>query len=253
MQVVTDPQTKHDTSQLVASIRDDWARSLLTLCFSEKRPTAGALIEQFFSPPRPKPSPSRTHTPPVVAEGPDQAHSRAHSHLLSDPHHPHAAQHGSSMPRQSSLRDGSHPHETVDASGAGAAPNGLAAAPPLPALKACELTGEDYRFAVRQSSNARPQSPRSVCIELCMTALDEAHGTPHSQTIEFEHHLDHDTPEDVGQELQDEYKLSDTDRTIVTAIITECLSTVTGYRPSLCCPVETVCCKPENCAPVIFI
>jgi len=61
-----------------------------------------------------------------------------------------------------------------------------------------------------------------------MTALDEAHGTPLSQTVEFEHHLDHDTPEDVGQELQDEYKLSDTDRTIVTAIITECLSTVTG-------------------------
>lgn len=247
VQVVTDPQAKHDTSHLVATIQDDWARSLLTLCFSEHRPTAGALLEQFFSPPRPKPSPSRTHTPPMKADGPLPVHSHSHSHLSE---HPLATQHGSISGGRPSLRDGSHAHEPGDGSVASGAPNGIAPAP-LPELKACELTGEDYRFSVRQSSNARPQSPRSVCIELCMTALDEAHRTPLSQTIEFEHHLDHDTPEDVGQELQDEYKLSDTDRTIVTAIITECLSTVTGYDvlPVSCCRFATVYSLPCTCHP----
>jgi hypothetical protein len=60
-----------------------------------------------------------------------------------------------------------------------------------------------------------------------MTVVDDESGA--SRTIEFQHHVHEDTPEGIGEEMQEEYHISDTDRDLVTALIIESLA---GYVPS---------------------
>lgn len=219
--MVLDPHTStHNTEELIASVRDEWARSVLSRCFTE-RPAASELLQQFAHHPRAKPSPARIHTPPPL-DGPvphaDQ-HAAKHLHEL---HRSMITENGAAGGQAMSHRTTSDAHETAE----GGAEGGDEA---LPRLKSCELKGEDFMFSVRQSGSSQPQTARSVFIQLSMTTLEESSvDSTISRTIEFEHNLDKDTPDSVGQELQDEYHLSDTDRNIVTAIITECLSTLTS-------------------------
>jgi hypothetical protein len=221
VQVVLDPHTStHNTAELIASVRDDWARSVLSRCFNE-RPAASELLQQFAHHPRVKPSPARIHTPPPL-DGPvphaDQ-HAANHLHEL---HQSMMSQKEAGGAQTLSHRTTSDAHDVAEG-GAGEGSE------ELPRLKSCELKGEDFMFSVRQSGSSQPQTSRSVFIQLSMTTLEESSvDSTISRTIEFEHNLDKDTPGSVGQELQDEYHLSDTDRTIVTAIITECLSTITS-------------------------
>lgn len=229
------------TTELIASVRDEWARSVLSRCFNE-RPAASELLQQFAHHPRAKPSPARVHTPPPL-DGPlphaDQ-HAAKHLHEL---HQSMMSQNGAAGTRTMSHRTTSDAHEAADGGDAGGDEE-------LPRLKSCELKGEDFMFSVRQSGSSQPQTARSVFIQLSMTTLEESSvDSTISRTIEFEHNLDKDTPGSVGQELQDEYHLSDTDRTIVTAIITECLSTLTSCVPKASHALEEVhaCSSCKQC------
>jgi hypothetical protein len=157
MQVELDPHTStHNTAELIASVRDDWARSVLTRCFNE-RPTAADLLQQFALHRGPKPSPARIHTPPPL-DGPvphaDQ-HAAKHLHEL---HQSVISQNGAVGPQALSHRTASDMHE-ADHGGA------FEGNEELPRLKSCELKGEDFMFAVRQSGSSQPQSSRSVFIQ----------------------------------------------------------------------------------------
>jgi hypothetical protein len=220
MQVVLEPHASHDKTALVASVRDEWARALLTRIFTEL-PPASELLQQFAHQYRAKPSPARSHTPPPPLDGPLPHAEPHHANNLQDLHQAIISQRGAMGAQAPSHRTASDAHEPQELAGP-------LIEDALPQLKSCELKGEDYTFAVRQSGSAQPRTSRSVFIQLSMTTLEESSiDSTISRTIEFEHNLDKDTPGSVGQELQDEYHLSDTDRNIVTAIITECLSTLT--------------------------
>ena len=110
MQVVLDPHTStHDTAELIASVRDEWARSVLSRCFNE-RPAASELLQQFTHHPRAKPSPARIHTPPPL-DGPvphaDQ-HAAKHLHEL---HQSMISQNGAGGAQAMSHQTASDAHE----------------------------------------------------------------------------------------------------------------------------------------------
>lgn len=230
-----EPHANHDTDALVATVADEWARSILAACFCppEARPTAAALLERFFAAGRgQKATPSRPTTPPAPHDG-----AGAHPHadmtsraamrelseqLTAQPDSRRPSNHASPMPSFSSQRPSGH----ADLSDAG--PSTEADAPPLPRVRTCQLNGEDYVFAVRQSKRAN--TAHVAYIQLTMTTVDDDDdgGGPCSRTIEFQHHVHEDTPEGIGEELQEEYHISETDRDLVTAVITECLAGSSG-------------------------
>lgn len=96
-------------------------------------------------------------------------------------------------------------------------------------IKRCCVRGEDLTFAI--TGAFAPTSPTAgVSITLTMTSLDkqEDNETPcFSRTVQFDFNADDDTPESVGTELQSEFKLSETDTEIVSAVIKEWLDQTT--------------------------
>ena len=230
-----DPHSSPDIASLLATVQDDWARSILNLCFlpPEERPSASALLDRFFTPNRPKPSPSRAATPPPQPDGnqpPQDLTSHAAMRELSEQLQaqqdsmPHAR--GLAQPQRSFGQNSAA--AASEASGPPSDPDPHVQ--PLPRVKACQLKGEDYVFSVRQSQ--RLNTAHVVYVQLTMTTVEDDSRPSASRTIEFEHHVHVDTPEGVGEELQEEFNISDTDRDLVIAVINEGLTGSDGCAAS---------------------
>ena len=243
-----DPHASRDTAVLLAAVHDDWARSILNLCFQppESRPSATALLDRFFSHNRPKASPSRAATPPPVPDAqqpPRDLTSRSAMRELSE--QLQAQPDAQPAPARGAVAaQGSLGHSSAAAASdvSGPPSDGEAQAQPLPRVKTCQLKGEDYVFTVRQSQ--RRNTAVVAYVQLTMTTVEDDSQPSASRTMEFEHHKDVDTPEGVGEEMQEEFNISDTDRELVIAVIRE---GPTGSDPCASSPrwlLRTTCHRP---------
>jgi WNK lysine deficient protein kinase len=229
-QEIIEPHATHDIEGLIAAVHDEWARSIMSFCFRtlESRPTVSWLLECFFSTNRPKATPSRPTTPPALLDTVYHPHmdltSTAARRELRDQLNAHPDAHSNhTSPHPSFNNQHVELDHPVDLSAASAPDS-----PPLPPVRICQLKGEDYVFTVRQSKRAN--TAHIVYIQLTMTVVDdEGSGAGASRTIEFQHHVHEDTPEGIGEEMQEEYHISDTDRDLVTALIIESLAGTSGY------------------------